>query len=228
MENRILSALPRAEYRELQPNLERIDLTENEVVFSHGDRIEFIYFPENAIVSHLLDVDGRRTVEVAMEGNESAVGFAASLGGTHASNHSIVRNAGTAMRMDVGVLTRSAGRLDQLEALLARYVHAFLAQVAQEAVCSRFHNIDKRLARWLLMSGDRVGSDGLHATHESIARLLGVRRSSVSIAARTLNEQGVIAYSRGHIMILDPARLLDASCSCYGIIKRQFDSFLDA
>lgn len=227
LENRILSALPRAEYRRLRPSLEHVRLDENEALYSPGDGIEYIYFPEDAIVSYVLDVDGRRTVDVAMEGNEAAVGFATFLGGTRSCSFSIVRDAGTAMRLEVGVLNGSARRGRRLQVLLNRYVHAFVAQIAQAAVCSRFHKIDQRLARWLLMSRDRVSSPELRATQESIAQMLGVRRSSVTTAAHDLHKHKVIDYSRGRIEILDQRRLRAASCSCYGIIKRQYDSFLE-
>ena len=225
--NRILSALPRAEYRRLWPSLERVRLGENEIVCSPGDGIEYIYFPEDAIVSYVVDADGWRTVEVAMEGSEAAVGFATLLGGAYSCSSSIVRDAGSAMRLEAGVLNETVRRDSHLQVLLNRYVHAFVAQVAQAAVCGRFHNVDKRLARWLLMSRDRVNSPELRATQESIAHLLGVRRSSVTIAARELHKEEVIDYSRGRIRILDQRRLRAASCSCYGIIKRQYDSFLE-
>ena len=225
--NRILSALPRAEYRRLLPSLERVRLDENEIICSPGDGIEYVYFPEDAIVSYVLDADGRRTVEVAMEGSEAAVGFATSLGGAHSCSHSIVRDAGSAMRLEVGLLDGTTPRDSHLQVLLNRYVHAFVAQVAQAAVCGRFHNVDKRLARWLLMSRDRANSPELRATQKSIAQRLGVRRSSVTIAARELHREQVIDYSRGRIRILDRRRLRAASCACYGIIKRQYDSFLD-
>ena len=162
-----------------------------------------------------------------MEGNEAAVGFATFLGGARSCNSSIVRDPGTAMRLELGVLDRSARRGGRLQVLLNRYVNALVAQIAQSAVCGRFHNIDKRLARWLLMTQDRVRSSELLATQESIAHLLGVRRSSVSIAAHDLHVHKVIDYSRGRIEILDQRRLRAASCSCYGIIKRQYDSFLE-
>ena len=227
LENRILSALSAAEYRRIRPRLEHVHLDENEVVCSPGDGIKYIYFPEDAIVSLLLDVDGRRTVEVAMEGNEAAVGFATFLGGASACNLSIVRDSGTAMRLEVGALNGSTNRSGRLHVLLNKYVHAFVAQIAQAAVCSRFHRIDKRLARWLLMSQDRLNSPALHATQESIARLLGVRRSTITTAASHLHKHKVIDYSRGRINILDQRRLRTASCSCYRLIKRQYDSFLE-
>lgn len=161
-----------------------------------------------------------------MEGNEGAVGLAIYLGGVSSCNLSIVRDAGTAMRLEVNALTKCANQGGRLQELLRRYVHALVTQVAQSGVCNRFHNIDARLARWLLMTQDRVGSHELRATQESIAHMLGVRRSSVTAAASSFHRQNIINYSRGRIEILDQHRLGAASCSCYGIIKRQYDSFL--
>lgn len=224
--NRILSTLPSSDYRRLRPSLELVALHENEVLYAQGDVVEYVYFPDDSVVSLLFDVDKRRTVEVAMEGNEGAVGFAVYLGGVSSCNLSIVRNAGTAMRLEVDVLKRCASQSVRLQDLLSRYVHALVMQVAQSGVCNRFHSIDARLARWLLMTQDRVGSCELRATQESIAHMLGVRRSSVSAAAGGFYRQNLIDYRRGRIRILDQRRLRAASCSCYGIIKRQYDSFL--
>ena len=225
--NRILSTLATAEYRRLRPSLEHVTLHAHEVLYAPGDAIRHIYFPNDAIVSLLFAVDERRMVEVAMEGNEGAVGLAGYLGGVHSCNLCIVRDAGTAMRLDVNVLRTCANQRGRLEQLLHRSVHAFVTQIAQSVVCSRFHNIDERLARWLLMTQDRVGSAELRATHESIARMLGVRRSGVTAAACDFHEQNIIDYCRGRIEIVDQDGLRAASCSCYGIIKRQYDSFLE-
>jgi len=225
--NRILSTLAKTEYRRLRPGLEQVALQENEVLYAPGDVVRYIYFPDDAVVSLLFDVDGHRTVEVAMEGNEGAVGLAIYLAGVNSCNLSIVRDPGTAMRMEVNVLTKCANQRGRLQDLLRRYVHALVTQVAQAGVCNRFHSIEARLARWLLMTQDRVGSHELRATQESIARMLGVRRSSVTAAAGRFHEQHMIDYCRGRIEILDQRRLRAASCSCYGIIKRQYDSFLN-
>jgi CRP-like cAMP-binding protein len=224
--NRILSVLARTEYRRLRPSLEQVALYANEVLYAPGDIVRYIYFPDDSVVSLLFEVDERRTVEVAMEGNEGAVGLAIYLGGVSSCNLSIVRYAGTAMRLDVTALKRCANQRGRLQELLRRYVHALVTQVAQSGVCNRFHNIDARLARWLLMTQDRVGSHELRATQESIAHMLGVRRSSVTAAASGFHKQNMIDYSRGQIEILNQRRLRAASCSCYGIIKRQYDSFL--
>lgn len=161
-----------------------------------------------------------------MEGNEGAVGLAVSLGGLTSCNLSIVRDAGTAMRLEVKDLTRRASQGGRLRDLLSRYVHALVTQVAQSGVCNRFHTIDARVARWLLMTRDRVGTSELRATQESIAHMLGVRRSSVTAAAGGFHKQNLIEYRRGRIEILDLHRLRAVCCPCYGVIKRQYDSFL--
>jgi CRP-like cAMP-binding protein len=138
--NRILSTLPSTEYRRLRPGFEQVALPVNEVLFAPGDTIRHIYFPDDAVVSLLFDVDERRTVEVAMEGNEGAVGFAVYLGGVSSCNLAIVRDAGTAMRLDVDMLKRYANRRGRLPDLLSKYVHALVTQVAQSGVCNRFHS----------------------------------------------------------------------------------------
>lgn len=162
-----------------------------------------------------------------MEGNEGAVGLAVYLGGVRSHNLSIVRDAGTAMRLDVNVLKRCVDQRGHLRELLHKSVHGLVTQIAQSGVCNRFHSINARLARWLLMTQDRVGSRTLRATQESIARMLGVRRSGVTAAASGLQKQSLIGYRRGRIEILDQRKLRAVSCSCYGIIKRQYDSFLN-
>lgn len=225
--NRILSKLARTEYRRLRPSLEEVGLHANAVLYAPGDVVKHIYFPNDAIVSLLFEVDGRRTVEVAMEGNEGAVGLAVFLGGVTSCNLSVVRHAGTAMRLEVNGLLRCVDERGRLRDLLHKSVHALLTQIAQSGVCHRFHSVDARLARWLLMTHDRVGSRELCATQESMAHMLGVRRSGVTAAASEFQKHGMIEYRRGRIELLDRRKLRATACSCYGIIKRQYDSFLE-
>ena len=225
--NRVLSMLAASEYRRLWPSLEHVVLHSNMVLYAPGDDVSHIYFPNDAVVSLLYDVDACRTVEVAMEGNEGAVGLAIFLGGVRSCNLSIVRDAGSAMRLNIDVLTRCADQRGRLRNLLHKSVHALVTQIAQSGVCNRYHSIDARLARWLLMTQDRVGSRVLHATQELIARMLGVRRSGVTASASAFQKQSMIDYRRGRIEILDRRSLRAAACPCYGIIKRQYDSFLN-
>ncbi|HSG90549.1 MAG TPA: Crp/Fnr family transcriptional regulator [Pseudomonadales bacterium] len=225
--SRILAKLEPAEYRLLLPSLEHVLLEEGEVLVGLGDRVRHIYFPDDAVASLLFDVDGRRTVEVAMEGNEAAVGLLLHLGGVNTHGLSVVRHAGTAMRLPVGALERFAVRGSGLQELLRRSLHALVTQIARLGVCSRFHTIDARFALWLLMTRERTGTRELLATHKAIAQKLGVRRSSVTGAASKLHQASIIDYRRGRIAILDHARLGAAACPCYGTIKAQYDSFLD-
>ena len=224
--NRILSTLPGAEYRRLRVSLEQVALQVNQVLYAPGDMVDYIYFPNDVVVSLLLDVDERRTVEMAMEGNEGAVGLAVHLGGVSACNLSVVRNAGTAERLKVDALASCARPGSALRELLHKSAHALAMQIARIGVCGRFHSIDERLARWLLMTQDRVGAPEVHATQESIAHLLGVRRSSVTAAASGFHRRDMIDYRRGRIEILDHGRLLATACSCYGLIKLHYDGFL--
>ena len=227
VENRILSTLTEAEYQRLRPDFEPVELQAGEVLYEPGDDIRYVYFPGDAVVSLLYHVDIERTVEVAMEGNESAVGFALYLGGVTSCNLSIVRDSGASVRIDLTSLIKCVNRSAGLQDLLFRYVHALVTQIAQLGVCSRFHTIDERLAQWLLMTQDRVGSARFCATQESIASMLGVRRSSVTTAASSFHKQKIIDYRRGQIEILDKRALRLASCPCYKFIKGQYDSFLN-
>jgi CRP-like cAMP-binding protein len=225
--NRLLLKLNSADYQRLQPDLEEVSLHENQVLHGLGNVVSHVYFPNDAIVSVLIEVAQGRTVEVAMEGNEGVVGLAIHLGGLNSCNLSNVRHAGTAMRLPVRALAESSGGVGEFEGLLRKYIHAFFMQIAQLGVCNRFHTFDARLARWLLMTHDRTGALELNATQMSMAQMLGVRRSTVTDAASRLLKQNIIDYRRGRIEILDRARLRGAACPCYDIIKRQYDSFLD-
>lgn len=214
-----------AGYVQLQPSLEEVALHGGQVLYEPGDKVRHLYFPNDVIVSILVRVDQGRTVEVAMQGNEGVAGSIGYLGLSTARCHSSVRHPGTAMRLPVSAL--AGGRHARLEKLLRRYAHALFMQTAQLGVCSRFHAFDARFARWLLMTNDRTGEPELRSTQTSIAQVLGVRRSTVSEAAGSLLRQGIIDYCRGRIRTLDAARLRDAACPCYEIVKRQYDSFLN-
>jgi len=224
--NRFLSTLTKTRYRDLWSGLEQVVLDADRVLYTPGDAVTHIYFPIDSVVSLLCKVDESRTVEVAMEGNESAVGLIAYLGGEHSCHLSVVRDAGTAMQLDVELLASCADSPGPLRDLLNRSMHALVTQIVQSGVCNCFHSVDARVARWLLMTRDRIGSQTLLATQESIARLLGVRRSSVTAAASGFQLQRIIDYRRGRIEILDERKLHAACCSCYGVISHQYDSFL--
>ena len=224
--NRFLSTLEKTRYRNLWPGLERIVLDADEILYSPGDAMTHVYFPVDCVVSLLCKVDENRTVEVAMEGNESVVGLIFYLGGESSRHLSVVRDSGAAMKLDIGLLASCANSAGPFRDLLNKSVHALVSQIVHSGVCNRFHGVDARLARWLLMTRDRTGSRTLLATQESIARLLGVRRSSVTAAASGFQLQRIIDYRRGRIEILDERKLHAVCCRCYGVIKHQYDSFL--
>lgn len=225
--NRILSSLSPEEYRQLQPNLKHVHLAASEALFAPGDAVRYVYFPNDAVISLMLGIDGGRPVEVAMEGNEGAVGHSAALGELRSCTLSVVRDAGSALRLDANVMRRRDHPHLRLQRLLNRNVNALLIQIAQAGICNRFHSVEARLARWLLMTQDRVKSPNLIATQKSIGHMLGVRRSSITAAARRLLGRNAINYSRGHIEVLDHSALAASACSCYDIIKRQYDAFPD-
>jgi CRP-like cAMP-binding protein len=225
--NRVLSKLARADFEQLLPDLEEVQLQENQVLYGLGDVVSHVYFPNDAIASLLIESGQERIVEVAMEGNEGVPGLAIFLGGMNSYNSSTIRHGGTAMKLPVSVLETILDQPGNLRDLLRRYIHALLGQIAQLGVCNRFHTFDSRFARWLLMTHDRTGSRELNATQISMAQLLGVRRSTVTDAASSLLKKDIIDYRRGRIEILDRPRLEDAACNCYNTIKEQYDSFLD-
>ena len=226
LSNRVLSTLAKTGYRNLWPGLERVALDADRLLYPPGVAVTHIYFPIDSVVSFLCKVDENRTVEVAMEGNESVVGLIVYLGGEHSCHLSVVRDAGTAMQLDVGFLASSVSSPGPVRDLLNKSAHALVTQIIQSGVCNRFHSVNARVARWLMMTRDRTGSRTLLATQESIAHLLGVRRSSVTAAASSFQLQRIIDYRRGRIEILDEHKLHAACCSCYGVIRRQYDSFL--
>jgi CRP-like cAMP-binding protein len=224
--NRLLAALPKKEYQRLLPELEQVAMPFAEVLYEPGARIRHVYFPNDSIVSLLAEVADRSTLEVGLVGNEGMAGISVFMGVNASPHRAITQGAGTAMRMKASALRKEAGRAGPLHGLLHRYAHTLLTQVSRGAVCNRFHLVDARLARWLLMSGDRLGTDEFRLTQDFISNMLGVRREGVSKAASLLQKDELINYSRGRIKILDRAGLEAVSCECYSIIKGESDDYL--
>ena len=213
--NRLLAALPRAAYGRLSPNLELVTLTFGEVLYEPGDPIRHVYFPNDSLVSLLTIVDRHLALEVGMVGREGMVGVAFALGIVTSPVRAMVQGAGSAMRLKATRFRSEFGRSEILRRQVLLYTHALMAQVAQTAACNRFHVVEARLARWLLMTRDRVASDQFHLTHEFLGHMLGVRRVGVTNAAHALRRRNLIDYSRGDIAIMNGRGLEAASCSCY-------------
>jgi CRP-like cAMP-binding protein len=224
--NRLLAALPQDEYQRLLPNLKQVPLVFGEVIYEPGEQIRNVYFPTGGIISLLATVEDRATLEVGIVGREGMVGLPAFMGVKTSGNRAVVQGAGAAIRMKARVFRNECEDGGSLTRLLRRYSHSRLTQIAQGAACNRFHMIDARLARWLLMTRDRMGTDEFQLTQEFLSNMLGVRREGVNKAAGTLQEQNLISYSRGNLLILDRPGLKAIACGCYGIIKAEYDSFL--
>lgn len=225
--NRLLATLPKKEYERLLPGLKRIQLNFGEVLYEPGDTIKHVYFPNDSIVSLLAAMSERSTLEVGMVGNEGFAGLPIFMGVNVSQTRALVQGAGSAMRMTSATVRHEANRLGALHRLLHRYSHSLLTQVSQSVACNRFHSVDARLARWLLMTSDRLGLDQFRLTQDFMSNMLGVRREGVNKAAGTLQTAKLIRYSRGMITILDRRRLEEKSCECYAIIKAESDEYLN-
>jgi CRP-like cAMP-binding protein len=213
--NALLAVLPRADYQRLLVNLEPVTLSFGEVLSEPGDSITHVYFPNNSLVSLLTVVDHHLALEVGMVGYEGMVGIGFALGVNVTAVRAMAQGAGTAMRMKVAPFRKALRQSPSLQREILLYAHALMAQIAQTAACNRFHFVEARLARWLLMTRDRVESDQFLLTHEFLGHMLGVRRVGVTKAAHALKQRKLIDYSRGSIAIIDGGGLEAASCSCY-------------
>jgi len=216
--NSLLAALPRRDYQGLLPELEPVTLTYGETLYQPGERIRHVYFPGDCHVSLLVAVQDK-ALEVGMVGREGMVGIGLAMGVEDSPVRALVQGTGTALCMKAGPFRDALAGCPALQRELYRYAYAKLAQARQSAVCNRFHSVPQRLARWLLMTRDRVRSDHFHLTHEFLADMLGVRRSGVTNAATDLQRRNLISYRRGDITILDRKGLAAASCLCYEIVR---------
>lgn len=224
--NLLLAALPKDEYQRLLPKLKQVPLVFREVIYEPGDLIRNVYFPISGIISLLAAVEDRATLEVGIVGREGMVGLPVFMGVKTSTNRAVVQGAGEAMRMKANAFRDECETGGSLPRLLRRYTHSRLTQIAQGAACNRFHPIDARLARWLLMTRDRMGADEFQLTQEFLSNMLGVRREGVNKAAGALQQQQLISYSRGNLLILDRAGLEAIACHCYGLIRAEYDGFL--
>jgi CRP-like cAMP-binding protein len=217
--NLLLAALPPQELARMLPALEPVAVDVGAVLCEPGDAIRHIYFPHDCLISLMAVAEGRMTLEVGQVGREGMLGATVALGHDTMQVRAIVQRAGTASRIDAAQLQAEFARSPALQRVLYRYTDTLLAQAIQIAVCSRYHVLEARLARSLLVTRDRLQSDRFHLTHEFLAHALGVRRVGVTKAASALQQQGLINYSRGNIEILDPAGLAAAACTCYEIVR---------
>ena len=225
--NRLLARLPEDEYELLRPHLARVSFKLGDVIYESGGEQSYIYFPTTAIISLLYLMENGSSAEMGVAGNEGLVGVALFMGGNTVPNRAVVQSAGDAFRMTTKILRSEFARGRTFQRLLLMYTQALMTQMSQTAVCNRLHTVEQQLCRWLLLSHDRLDTDELVMTQELIANMLGVRREGVTMAARQLQEQGLISYVRGRIRILNRAGLEAAVCECYSVVKDEYDRLLN-
>lgn len=222
--NRLLANLPVADLERLALSLEVVRVEVGDVLYEAGQRIPYVYFPSDSLISLMAVAEGRMTLEVGLVGREGVIGASVALGHERGQARAVVQHAGRAGRIGCTEFCAEFNRLVSLQRLLCRYANRLLTQAIQIAVCSRFHVLEARLARSLLVTRDRLQSEQFHLTHEFLAQTLGVRRVGVTKAATALQQKKLISYSRGNIEILDSAGLEAASCPCYQLLRDSGDS----
>jgi CRP-like cAMP-binding protein len=225
-QNHLLAALPAMDYARLLPDLELTPMPLGWAVYESGGKLGYLYFPTTSIVSLLYVMESGASAEIAITGNEGLVGISLFMGGESTPSRAVVQSAGNGYRLRASVLKREFALGGNLQQLALRYTQALITQMAQTAVCNRHHALDQQLCRWLLLSLDRLPGTELVMTQELIANMLGVRREGVTEAAGKLQADGLIQYSRGHIKVLDRAKLEKRVCECYAVVKKEFDRLL--
>lgn len=226
--NHLLAALPAESMTRLRPHLKFLHLPLGHVLYEPGVKMHHVYFPSDCIISLLSVMHDGASAEISVVGNEGVLGVSLFMGGDSTPSRAVVQSAGGAYSLPRRILKAEFERHGKLMHLLLHYTQALITQMAQTAVCNRYHSIDQQLCRWLLMSLDRLHGSRLLMTQELIANMLGVRREGVTEAAGKLQKLGVIAYSRGKIEVLDRARMECLCCECYAVVKKETDRLLKA
>ena len=225
-QNRLLAALPTAEFERLAPRLELVPLLLGEMLYEPGEQLEHAYFPVSAIVSlHYVMATGA-SASVAGVGSEGVVGISLFMGGESTPSSAVVQTAGHAYRLERRLLKQEFDRCGPMQRLLLRYTQALMAEMSQTAVCNRHHSVEQQLCRWLLVTLDRIPAGEFVMTQELVAGMLGVRREGITEAAGRLQQAGIIRNRRGHIAVLERAGLETRVCECYAVVKKEFGRLL--
>ena len=219
VQNRVLARLPRKDYRKLLAVLEPVELAFGQILYESQDRIRHVYFPSNCFVSMLTAVNANRSSEVGLIGSEGMIGLPVALGIAVSPFRAVVQGGGTAMRMKIADFRREFSESAALKRELFLFTHLLMIQIAQTAACNRFHRVSQRMARWILMTSDRIKSNEFRITQEFLALMLGVRRVGISMAASELRERKLLAYRRGNFTILNHRGLVASACECYKIVN---------
>jgi CRP-like cAMP-binding protein len=225
-QNRLLAALPAAEFDRLAPHLEPVELRLGDVLYESGGLLQDVYFPTTAIVSLHYVMENGSSSEIAGVGNEGMLGISLFMGGNTTPSRAVVQTGGQGYRLSTQLLLQEFKRAGATQLLLLRYTQALITQMSQTAACNRHHSLVQQLCRWLLLTLDRMPTNELVMTQELVASMLGVRREGVTEAAGKLQESGIIRYRRGHITVLDRAGLEAQVCECYAVVKKEFSRLL--
>ena len=220
-QNHLLASMSQSEWNQLEPDMEEVDFSLNQVLFESGKTPAYMYFPTTAIVSLLYMTENGASSEVAVIGNDGAVGMSLFFSGTNSPNQALVQTAGKGYRVCAKAAKNAIHRDGAMLNILLRYSQAMITQVTQTAVCNRHHTVDQQLSRRLLLSLDRLPSNKIAITQEMLSSMLGVRRESVTDAALKLQNAGIISYKRGLITVLDRKALESRSCECYATTKNE-------
>jgi len=224
-QNQFLAALPPADWLRWSRQLERVELTQGEVLKVSGHAMSHVYFPTTAIITMMYLTDSGESAEIAVVGNESLVGIRSLMGGA-TPYQVVVHGPGGGFRLKLETIQDEFTRQGPASRLLLRHLQAFMTQIEQMVVCNRHHTVDQQLCRWLLMWLDRVQGNELVITHELISNMLGVRREGVTESALKLREAKLIRYAHGHITVLDRSGLEQRSCECYAMVKKECDRLI--
>ena len=221
LNNKLLSALPTAEYKRLFPFLTLVKLTLNDVIYESGDKLLYVYFPVDAIIALSYVMESGSSSEISIVGNEGMVGVALLMGGRSTASRAVVESTGYAYRIKGHYFMEEFNRHGAFLSLMLRYTQVFMTQISQTVVCNRYHTIEQQLCRLFLLLLDRLPDNHIEMTQELIANILGVRREGITEAAGKLHKLGVINYHRGHIIVLDRQKLEKLSCECYRVVKKE-------
>jgi CRP-like cAMP-binding protein len=221
-ENHLIELLPGNARRRLLRIAERVQLVQSAVLGGAGEPTRHVYFPVNGFISLVTVIEGKPVLEVGMAGREGMFGAHVALQVLTQPLHAVVQGTGTAWRVPISAFCGELDRSSPLQLIVGRYLYVQMSQLASAAACTRFHQIDVRLGRWLLMMQDRAHANTFTVTQEFLSFMLGVRRVGISAAAAVLQQKGLIKYSRGRVTVLDRKSLEAVSCSCYTDDKRAY------
>jgi CRP-like cAMP-binding protein len=220
--NTILLLTSDSDYSLLRPHLEYVNL-QNHLILHEAGKLKFVYFPNRGLISLVVIMKSGKTVEAGIVGNEGFTGIPAAVGLSRTTLQAVVQITGDGFRVEVGALQKTLESAPHLRLMLNRFAVVQGMQVAQTAACNRLHHVKQRLARWLLMTQDRMESGSLPITHDFLATMLGTDRPTVSLAAGVLQRKEIIEYTRGAVKIVNRRKLEDSACECYGVIRRYDD-----